>query len=98
MFFPINSYISKLIFQNNLYFILFFSVTTQLHESLILEYGSLLMGHHSLWQCGVSYLEHCPLQGLSRLEILLQSIPLGNEAKINKIIELARDHKMHSVG
>lgn len=56
------------------------------------------MGHYSLWQCGVSYLEHCPLQGLSRLEILLQSIPLGNETKINKIIELARDHKMHSVG
>ncbi|XP_043484041.1 nuclear pore complex protein Nup85 [Leptopilina heterotoma] len=73
------------------------NVTSQLHESLILEYGSLLMGHYSLWQCGVSYLEHCPLQGLSRLEILLQSIPLGNETKINKIIELARDHKMHSV-
>lgn len=74
------------------------SVTTQLHESLILEYGSVLMGHYSLWQCGVSYLEHCALQGLPRLKTLLQSIPLGTEVKISKIIELARYHKMHKVG
>lgn len=73
------------------------NVTALLHESLILEYGSLLMDHHSLWQCGASYLEHCSLQGLSRLEALLQSIPLGTEAKINKILDLARDHKMHKV-
>ena len=56
------------------------------------------MGHYSLWQCGASYLEHCALQGRPRLEALIQSIPLGTEAKINKIIELARDHKMHKVG
>ncbi|XP_033211463.1 nuclear pore complex protein Nup85 isoform X2 [Belonocnema kinseyi] len=73
------------------------TVTTQLHESLILEYGSVLMGHCSLWQCGASYLEHCVLEGLRRLKTLLQSIPLSTEAKINKIIDLARYHKMHKV-
>lgn len=73
------------------------NVTAQLHESLILEYGSTLMGHHSLWQCGASYLMHCPLQGLARLEILLQSLPMGTEARVNKIIDIARDNKMHHV-
>lgn len=76
----------------------FFSVTAQLHESLILDYASTLMGHHSLWQCGASYFEHCPIQGLKRLETLLQSIPLGSEARANKIIDIAYEKNMNNVG
>lgn len=72
-------------------------VTTQLHESLILEYGNTLMSHHSLWQCGASYLMHCPTEGLARLEILLQSLPTGSEARLNKIINIARDNKMDHI-
>ncbi|XP_053977783.1 nuclear pore complex protein Nup85 [Hylaeus volcanicus] len=72
-------------------------VTNRLHESLILEYGSALMGHHSLWQCGASYLMYCPTQGLARLEILLQSLPMGTEARINKIIDIAEDNKMDDI-
>ncbi|CAK9834321.1 Nuclear pore complex protein Nup85 [Anthophora retusa] len=48
-------------------------VSSQLHESLILEYG------------------------LARLEILLQSLPMGSEARINKILDIARDNKMDHV-
>ncbi|OXU24689.1 hypothetical protein TSAR_001479 [Trichomalopsis sarcophagae] len=73
------------------------NVTDLLHESLILDYGSTLMDHHSLWQCGASYLEHCPTQGLARLETLLQTIPLGSEARIHKIIDLANEKNMHNV-
>ena len=72
-------------------------VTSQLHESLILEYGNTLMGHHSLWQCGASYLIHCPIQGLARLEILLQSLPMVSEARVNKIMDIARDNNMDHV-
>ena len=56
------------------------------------------MSHRSLWQCGASYLIHCPTQGLARLEILLQSLPTGTEARINKIIDIARDNNMPHVG
>jgi len=73
-------------------------VTAQLHESLILEYGTTLMSNRSLWQCGASYLIHCPTQGLARLEILLQSLPMGTEARVNKIIDIARDNNMPHVG
>lgn len=77
---------------------IFFSVTAQLHESLILEYATTLMGHNSLWQCGASYLIHCPIQGLARLEILLQSLPMGSEARVNKIIDIARGSNMNHIG
>ncbi|XP_047343395.1 nuclear pore complex protein Nup85 isoform X1 [Vespa velutina] len=73
------------------------NVTAQLHESLILEYATTLMGHHSLWQCGASYLIHCPIQGLARLEILLQSLPMGSEARVNKIIDIARDSNINHI-
>jgi hypothetical protein len=56
------------------------------------------MSHRSLWQCGASYLIHCPTQGLARLEILLQSLPTGTEARINKIIDLAQDNNMPHIG
>ncbi|XP_017885657.1 nuclear pore complex protein Nup85 [Ceratina calcarata] len=72
-------------------------VSSQLHESLILEYGSTLTSHHSLWQCGISYLTHCPTQGLARLEILLQSLPMGCEARVNKILDVARDNKLDHI-
>ncbi|CAL7936069.1 unnamed protein product [Xylocopa violacea] len=72
-------------------------VSSQLHESLILEYGTTLMGHHSLWQCGASYLIHCPIQGLARLELLLQSLPMESEARVNKILDIARDNKMDHI-
>ncbi|XP_068969300.1 nuclear pore complex protein Nup85 isoform X2 [Bombus flavifrons] len=73
-------------------------VSSQLHESLILEYGNTLMAHHSLWQCGASYLIHCPIQGLARLEILLQSLPMRSEARVNKILDIARDNRMDHIG
>jgi hypothetical protein len=56
------------------------------------------MGHHSLWQCGASYLECCSDQGLTRLEALLQTIPLGTEARVHKIINVAKENNLHRVG
>ncbi|XP_012284297.1 nuclear pore complex protein Nup85 [Orussus abietinus] len=73
------------------------NVTQQLHESLILDYGSILMSHHSLWQCGASYLVQCPRQGLGRLELLLQTLPLTTEARIKKIIDIAKENGMNNV-
>ncbi|XP_015601778.1 nuclear pore complex protein Nup85 isoform X2 [Cephus cinctus] len=73
------------------------NVTDQLHEALLLDYGTTLMSHHSLWQVGASYLEHCSEQGLARLETLLQTLSSGSEAKINKIIDIARENNLHNV-
>ncbi|XP_058805401.1 nuclear pore complex protein Nup85 [Phymastichus coffea] len=73
------------------------NVTDLLHESLILDYGSTLMSHHSLWQCGASYLVHCSDQGMSRLECLLETLPLGNEVRVLKIINVAKENHLNKL-
>ena len=47
-----------------------------LREFLLLEYATCLMTHNSLWQVGALYLDHCPVQGKQRLELLLERVPL----------------------
>jgi nuclear pore complex protein Nup85 len=51
----------------------------------------------SLWQLGVLYLDHCPVQGLYRLELLLERVPLESECKANKVMSLAAERGLSSV-
>ncbi|KAF5288343.1 hypothetical protein FQR65_LT12078 [Abscondita terminalis] len=60
-----------------------------LRECFLLDYGSLLMGHTSLWQVGLSYLDQCPTEGLKTIELLLARLPLKSEARTQKIIREA---------
>lgn len=69
----------------------------ELREFLLLEYGTCLMTHHSLWQVGVTYLDHCPVQGRFRTELMLERIPLETERKAGKIIAVATERGMMSV-
>ncbi|KAI4457128.1 frount protein-related [Holotrichia oblita] len=61
----------------------------RLRESFLLDYGTLLMGHNSLWQVGLTYLDNCPTDGLNTIELLLPRIELKSEARIQKIIREA---------
>lgn len=70
----------------------------RMDEELLLEYGTLLMSHKSLWQVGVTYLDHCPTQGMARLHLLLPRLPLTSEARANKIIQVALERNMLDVG
>nr|CAD7423367.1 unnamed protein product [Timema monikensis] len=72
-------------------------VAPRLHEHLLLEYGSLLMGHRSLWQVGASYLDHCPTKGRACLERILPCLTLDTEARALKIVQVARDRNMNDV-
>ena len=56
-----------------------------LREFLLLEYATCLMSNASLWQVGVLYLDHCPVQGRHRLELLLERIPLTSERRAEKV-------------
>lgn len=56
------------------------------------------MGHNSLWQVGLSYLDHCPAAGNETIEFLLLRLPLRTEAKSLKIIREAQKRQMHHVG
>lgn len=75
-----------------------FRVASRLRESFLLDYATLLMGHMSLWQVGLSYLDHCPTDGLNTIELLLCRIPQGSEARTQKIIREAQKRDLVHVG
>merc|ERR1712038_1038506 len=68
-----------------------------LREFLLLDYATCLMSHQSLWQVGVIYLDHCPVQGRHRLELLLERMPIPTQKKAEKIIAVASERGMTSV-
>nr|XP_018915410.1 PREDICTED: nuclear pore complex protein Nup85 [Bemisia tabaci] len=69
----------------------------RLDERLLLDYGTLLLSHHSLWQIGVTYLDHCPSEGRARLELCLSALPIDNEARAKRIIQIAQEREMADV-
>ncbi|XP_075973152.1 nuclear pore complex protein Nup75 [Anticarsia gemmatalis] len=73
------------------------NVTAQLRESLILEYGCLLMEHKSLWSVGLSYLATVPPEGLRRAELILERMPVDTEAKAMRIMAEAKKHGLSGV-
>lgn len=56
------------------------------------------MENKSLWQVGLSYLDHCPIEGIHRAEILLGRLSLETEARTFKIIREAEKRELHNVG
>ncbi|XP_047024324.1 nuclear pore complex protein Nup85 [Helicoverpa zea] len=73
------------------------NVTSRLRDSLILEYGCLLMEHKSLWSVGLSYLASCPPEGLRRAELILERMPVETEAKAMRVIAEAKKHGLIGV-
>lgn len=73
------------------------SLSSGLREYLLLDYATSLMSHKSLWQLGVVYFDHCPVQGRQRLEALLERVELTSDYKAGKVIQMASDRGLHSV-
>ncbi|XP_072384789.1 nuclear pore complex protein Nup85 [Diabrotica undecimpunctata] len=69
----------------------------KLRESFILDYGTSLMGHKSLWQVGLTYLDHCPNDGLQIIELLLPRIHMDTEAKAQKVLREAKNRELTHV-
>lgn len=65
---------------------------------MILEYGTLLMCHRSLWQVGLCYLDQCKEEGRARQQILLSQIIPTSDSKIMKIIQAALQRGLLDVG
>lgn len=61
-----------------------------LRESLLYDYGSMLMSRGSLWEIGMDYLEFSSSEGIGARELLLSRIPFKNDNQAMKIITVAR--------
>ncbi|XP_022910354.1 nuclear pore complex protein Nup85 [Onthophagus taurus] len=72
-------------------------LSDRLRESQLLEYGTLMMSHTSLWQLGLSYLDYCPTDGLNTIALLLPRIKSNNELKTRKIIKEALKRDMFDI-
>jgi len=68
-----------------------------LREFLLLDYATSLLSHNSLWQLGVVYLDHCPVQGRQRAEVLLERVALTSEYKAGKVVQLAAERGLTTV-
>lgn len=60
-----------------------------LRESLIFEYGTVLMSRGSLWEIGMDYLEFSSPEGLGAREMLLQRVPIKNDVQAVNVIAVA---------
>uniref|UniRef100_A0A8C0DWP8 Nuclear pore complex protein Nup85 n=1 Tax=Balaenoptera musculus TaxID=9771 RepID=A0A8C0DWP8_BALMU len=78
----------KLLQSHNLYF------GSNMREFLLLEYASGLFAHHSLWQLGVDYFDHCPELGRVSLELHIERIPLSTEQKALKVLRVCEQRQM----
>jgi len=68
-----------------------------LREFLLLDFATSLCSHNSLWQVGILYLDHCPVQGRQRAELLLERVAIHSENKANKVVQMAAERGLHSV-
>ncbi|XP_040845625.1 nuclear pore complex protein Nup85 isoform X2 [Ochotona curzoniae] len=78
----------QLLQSHNLYF------GSNMREFLLLEYASGLFAHHSLWQLGVDYFDHCPELGRVSLELHIERIPLNTEQKALKVLRVCEQRQM----
>ncbi|XP_075418316.1 nuclear pore complex protein Nup85 [Tenrec ecaudatus] len=67
---------------------------SNMREFILLEYASGLFAHHSLWQLGVDYFDHCPELGRVSLELHIERIPLNTEQKALKVLRVCEQRGM----
>lgn len=65
-----------------------------LRNFLLLEYGASLMSHPSLWSIGGDYFMCSPNIGRGHLEKYIEKIPLDNERKALKLINLCDKYNL----
>ncbi|XP_015374235.1 PREDICTED: nuclear pore complex protein Nup85, partial [Diuraphis noxia] len=70
---------------------------TNPNEQYLLDYGTFLMTHHSLWQAGVTYLDYCSTVGKEHLSMLLSKLGITSDLRVSKILHYATAKRLHNV-
>ncbi|XP_062507597.1 nuclear pore complex protein Nup85-like [Corticium candelabrum] len=71
---------------------------SSMREFLLLEYGSSLMSHTSLWQLGVDYFLQCSVYGKQYLETYLDRIAPDSDMKAIKVLRLCNKSGLTELG
>lgn len=69
-----------------------------LRDSLLFDFGAMLMSKNTYWIFGLDYLEQCSVEGASAIELFLSKIVIQNEKQAMKVINLAKNRGFIDVG
>lgn len=69
-----------------------------LRDSLLFDFGALLMSKDSFWVFGIDYLEQCSTEGVAAIELFLSKMSIKNEKHAMKIINIAKNKGLVEVG
>lgn len=73
-----------------------FSVS--LRDSLLFDFGAMLMSKDTHWIFGLDYLEQCSVEGAAAIEVFLSKIVIQNERQAMKVLNVARNSGFTEVG
>lgn len=69
-----------------------------LRESLLFDFGAVLMSKETLWVFGIDYLEQCSIEGSGAIEIFLSKMNIKSEKNAMKILNVLRSKGLVEVG
>lgn len=69
-----------------------------LRDSLLFDFGAMLMSKGTHWIFGLDYLQQCSVEGTSATELFLSKIVIQNEKQAMKIINIAKNRGLVDVG
>lgn len=69
-----------------------------LRDSLLLDFGTMLMSQKSFWMFGIDYLEQCNIEGNDAIELFLSKINIRNEKMALKILNVLRSKGLFEAG
>lgn len=69
-----------------------------LRDSLLFDFGAMLMSKDTHWIFGLDYLEQCSVEGTSAVELFLSKIVVQNEKQAMKIINVAKNKGYLEIG
>ncbi|XP_050540883.1 nuclear pore complex protein Nup85 isoform X2 [Daktulosphaira vitifoliae] len=67
------------------------------NEQYLLDYGTFLMSHHSLWQSGITYLDNCSSIGKEYISTLLLKLEILSDLRVSKILHYATARRLYNV-
>lgn len=69
-----------------------------MRNSLLFDFGAMLMSKDAHWIFGLDYLDQCSIEGTTAIELFLTKVVINNEKQATKVINAAKNRGLLDVG
>lgn len=69
-----------------------------LRDSLLFDFGAMLMSKESFWVFGIDYLERCSMEGNGTIEIFLSKLNIKTERNALKVLNVIKGKGLIEAG